>query len=278
MVIQLNLLKYLQMNRLLKTNEFFMQNLLCNLLHNGEDIWYSKHEFILQDFEAIKKINSDVTVICGNSDYSFNQYLLDKKPDNVKRIFATNSTCSDNKLVFSLPIGIESSFPTKREGHGFGFCFADEKHYHINRVNLESSDIKNLIYSNFSINTNPNVRREINDKIKKSKYVTIESDISFKQYYDQISSHEAVLCPIGNGLDTVRTYEAFYCGKIPIIYGSYLIYKDIFYDMPCVYISDIDEINDEKYIFSKIEDAKTKKNKINKAYLNYWIEKILKNG
>jgi hypothetical protein len=266
------------MNRLLKINEFFMQNLLCNLLHNGEDIWYSKYEFILQDFEAIKKINCDVTVICGNSDYSFNQYLLDQKPDNVKRIFATNSTCSDNKLVFSLPIGIESSFPTKREGHGFGFCFSDEKHYHINRVNLESFDIKNLIYSNFSINTNPNVRGEINDKIKKSKYVTIESDISFKQYYDQISSHEAVLCPIGNGLDTVRTYEAFYCGKIPIIYGSDLIYKDIFYDMPCVYISDIDEINDEKYIFSKIEDARTKKNKINKAYLNYWIEKILKNG
>jgi hypothetical protein len=252
-----------------------MQNLLCNLLHNEKNIWYSKYEFLLQDFEIIKQMDHDVVVICGNSDYSFDNTLLDKKPKNVKCIFATNSICSDNELVFSLPIGIESSFPAKRQGHGDGFSFAQEKEYHINRVNSQTFNIKNLIYSNFSVTTNQRIRSSINDRIKKSNYVTIESGISLETFYNQVASHEAVLCPIGNGLDTVRTYETFYCGKIPIIYGSDIIYKNLFYDMPCVYISDLDEINDEKYIFLKIEEAKIKKNQIHKAYMNYWIDKIL---
>lgn len=263
------------MNQLLKNDFLFMQNLLCNALHNGNDIWYSKYEFILQDFEAIKKIDNDVVFICGNSDYSFNHFFLEKKPNNVKCIFATNSICSDNELVFSLPIGIESFFPAKRDGHGNGYSFAKDKEYHINRVNQDSFDIKNLIYSNFSIATNLKVRQGINEKIKKSQYVTVESDVSLETYFNQVSSHEAILCPIGNGLDTVRTYEAFYCNKIPIIYGSNIIYEKIFYDMPCVYIEDIEEINDENHIFLKIQEAKSKKHNLNKAYLNYWIQTIL---
>lgn len=263
------------MNQLLKNDNFFMQNLLCNLMHNEKDIWYCKHEFILDDFESIKKLDNDVIFICGNSDYSFDEFFLQKKPSNVKFIFATNSTCSDNKLVFSLPIGIESAFGSKRNGHGMGFEFAEEKHFHINRVNDQKFDIKNLIYSNFSIQTNPYVRGSINEKIAKSKHVTIESQVSIEHFFNQVASHEAVLCPIGNGLDTVRTYETFYCNKIPIIYGSDLIYKNIFHDMPCIYIEDIEEINDEKHIYDKIKQAQSKKDKLNKAYLNYWIQTIL---
>ena len=57
-----------------------MQNLLCNLMHNEKDIWYCKHEFILDDFESIKKLDNDVIFICGNSDYSFDEFFLQKKP------------------------------------------------------------------------------------------------------------------------------------------------------------------------------------------------------
>lgn len=262
------------MKPLLKNNSFFQQNLLCNIIHNESNIWFSKFEFILEDFSAIEKLDKEVIVICGNSDHAFTESLVLRKPQNVKYIFATNSTCSDNKVIFSLPIGIESSFDAKRIGHGYGYSFADEKESCIQNINSQNFDTKNLIYSNFSTQTNLAVRAHLNEKIKKSKHVTIENKIPLERFFNQIASHEAVLCPIGNGLDTVRTYETFYCNKIPIIYGSNLIYKEIFFDMPCVYIEDIEEINDQKYISEKIEHAKTKKNNLDKAYLNYWIDKI----
>lgn len=255
-------------------NNFFQQNLLCNRLHNSNTIWFSKFEFALNDFKFIKNLNNNIIFICGNSDEPFTENIFLEKPDNVKFIFATNSICSDNKNIFSIPIGIESDFPANRSGHGIGFSFAKEKEFHINRVCDKVFDTKNLIYSNFSNQTNIKVRSGINETIKKSKYVTIESEVSLEKYFDQIASHEAVLCPIGNGLDTVRTYETFYCGKIPIIYGSNIIYKNIFFDMPCIYINDLDEINDENHIKTKIQEAKSKKNKIEKAYLNYWIDQI----
>lgn len=193
-----------------------------------------------------------------------------KKPPNVKKIYATNSICSDNKTIFSLPIGIESSFSAKRVGHGQGFSFASQKEELIKR--LESKETKNLIYSNFLIDTNPSVRRPLLDNLGGS-HITKESGVSMSHFFNQISCHEAVLCPIGNGLDTVRTYETFYCGKIPIIYGSDEIFKQLFFDMPCVYVSSIDELNDESYILYKINEAKNRTN-FEKAYMDYWINKI----
>ena len=262
------------MNQHIKNDFFFQQNALCNMMHNDRTIWFSKFEFILEEFKKISKLESNIVFICGNSDYTFTEEIFLQKPDNVKYIYATNSSCSDNKIVFSLPIGIESTFDTKRIGHGIGFDFAENKEKNIERVTSNNFNIKNLIYSNFSINTNIAIRQNINNVIKKSKYVTIENNVDINTYFNQIASHEAVLCPIGNGLDTVRTYETFYCNKIPIIYGSDIIYKNIFVDMPCVYVESLDEINDENHITLKIQEAKNKKNKINKAYLKYWIDNI----
>jgi hypothetical protein len=256
------------------TDIYFTQNELCNTVHNEKNVWFCKFEYIFEDFATISQLDHEVIFICGNSDYSFTEKILSNKPDNIKYIFATNSTCSDNKSIFSLPIGIESPFGAKRIGHGIGFSFSQEKYSHIQRVNEQKLNIKNLIYSNFLVETNPYIRETINQKIKKSKYVTIQNKVSLENFFNEVASHEAVLCPIGNGLDTVRTYETFYCGKIPIIYGSDLIYKNIFHDMPCVYIHDIEEINDEKYIFDKIEQAKNKKDKFDKAYLKYWLQEI----
>jgi hypothetical protein len=87
--------------------------------------------------------------------------------------------------------------------------------------------------------------------------------------------HEAVLCPIGNGLDTVRTYETFYCGKVPIIYGSDIIYNELFKDMPCLYASSIEELLDEHTMAVRIRNARARIHDIDKAYLEYWLRRIL---
>ena len=251
-------------------NKFFQQNALCNELHNGQEIWFSKFEFALQDFSEVEKLENEVIFICGNSDCSFSERMAERKPPNVRKIYATNSICSDNETIFSLPIGIESAFSANRTGHGQGFSFASQKEEIIRSI--QPKQTKNLIYSNFLIDTNPSIRQFLFNNLRGS-HITKESGVPMSHFFEQIAYHEAVLCPVGNGLDTVRTYETFYCGKVPIIYGSDQVFKQLFFDMPCVYVSSVDEINDESYISAKINEAKNRTN-FEKAYLDYWITAI----
>lgn len=252
--------------------DFFQQNDFCNLVHNGRDVWFSKHEFLLEDYREIEKIDAPVTVICGNSDYSFTYEMAEKAPSNVKQIFATNSICSDGVFVKTLPIGIESSFSAKRQGHGQSFSFAAEKEQLILKAQQAKNQTKNLIYSNFSVETNREIRGPLSEFLS-GEHITRENNVPMSDFFYQISCHEAVLCPIGNGLDTVRTYETLYCGKIPIIYGSDVIYNQLFLDLPCVHVSSVDQINDEEFISKEIKKAQ-QKNKIDIAYMNYWIRQL----
>ena len=59
-------------------------------------------EFLLKYGNSI----SAEIIICGNSDFDFMQPLA--FPKSVKRVFLQNSFISDNKLIFTLPIGIEN--------------------------------------------------------------------------------------------------------------------------------------------------------------------------
>jgi hypothetical protein len=256
--------------------DYFQQNVLCNILHNEKTIWFCKHEYIQQDFEKIKNIANDVIFVCGNSDYQIDELTIINRPKNVKYIFATNCFIANDIDIFSIPIGIESVETTMRNGHGVGFDFAADKIYQLNRIKSEKFETKNLIYSNFSIQTNHAVRQGINNYISTCNYITIENSVSMEHYFNQICSHEAVLCPIGNGCDTVRTYETLYCGKIPIIYGSDVVYKSLLYDLPCVYIDTLDEMHNYNHITTKIQEAKSKELNLEKAYLNYWVNKIKK--
>jgi len=256
---------------------FFQQNQLCNIVHNGNAVWFCKFEYMLNDFVEISKLNHEVTFICGNSDYPFTEEYAGRAPQNITRIFATNSMCSDNKRVFSLPIGIESTFPTNRPGHGVGFGFASTKTEQLNIKALPCAT-KNLIYANFNVNTNQNIRLPLLNNIKNSHHITVSTPtLDIESYFNNIKTHEAVLCPIGNGLDTVRTYETLYCNRIPIIYGSDIIYNQLFKDLPCVYAKTINEILDREFISSEIERAKPKFANIRMAYLEYWIHKISRN-
>lgn len=257
---------------------FFRQNDLCNAVHNGENIWFCKIEFLNQDLEKIKKINKDITLIIGNSDFTFSRNELEQIPDNVKTIYASNSSCTDNIRVFTLPLGVESTTICKREFHGTPFSFASEKEKNI-RQQIEKKDhvYKNLIYCNFSISTNFSVRNELMAKALNIKHITTSNNIlKYDQYYNEICNHKANLCPIGNGFDTVRTYETLYCNRIPIIYGSDIIYKNLLNDMPCIYIKNLEELENLENMQYAINEKLNNFVNIEKAYLEYWIQKIIK--
>ena len=73
-----------------------------------------------------------------------------------------------------------------------------------------------LLYVNFSPRTHPS-REEAFVVAKGLKEVTIESDIPYKDYLQNLGEHKFCLCPRGNGIDTHRFWEAQYLDCIPVI-------------------------------------------------------------
>ncbi len=100
----------------MKTNNLIQMNKFSEL-HNYENIIFCKRDFIMEEYENISKMKSNVVLLVLNSDYSFTPELLKIKPKNIKHIFATNSIVF-NELVTPLPIGVENDIEPKERGMG----------------------------------------------------------------------------------------------------------------------------------------------------------------
>lgn len=243
-------------------------------LHNGADIFFCKTDFIEEAFIQIQSIKNDVIFISGNSDYCINDGLVKKAPKNIKKWFCQNRL-SDDDLLESIPIGIENAVPCSIDGYGYVWPHAIEKPSIINRLKNESSQsCINLIYSNFNVNTNPAHRNEVKQYISKLDHITKEEcNLNFEDFVKGILSHEAVLCPQGNGEgDNHRIYETLHLGKVPITFNSKQ-FKYLHHKFPVVLIEDIKELSDKDLIENKIHEAQSK---FDDKYLdaNYWINKI----
>ena len=71
-------------------------------------------------------------------------------------------------------------------------------------------------YFSFSSGTNKFAREECINKI--SKYITFtQPKLSPSEYIKHLPEYKMAICPIGNGLDTHRLWECFYCGVVPIV-------------------------------------------------------------
>ena len=95
-------------------------------LHDGENIFFCKTDFLQRDFDTIKKKNKKVILISGNSDIPITNETVEHAPTNIFAWFCQNNL-SNNPKVVSLPLGIENSFECKRLGHGVAWDFALEK-------------------------------------------------------------------------------------------------------------------------------------------------------
>ena len=89
-------------------------------LHNGVNVVFCKTDYIMSEFDNIKKINNDVVLITGNSDYGITDDIISQLPNNVKWWYAQNSISNHKKLI-PIPMGIENKLPSIREGHGIGY-------------------------------------------------------------------------------------------------------------------------------------------------------------
>ena len=128
--------------------DLFQINKLSHL-HDGKKIIFCKTDYLIQEFENIKKLDNNVILISGNSDYPITDEYLKFVPKNIIKWFGQN-ILSNNSLFEPIPIGIENKNECFRHGHGIGYYnSSSKKELLIEKKTLPSYSEK--IYSNFMI-------------------------------------------------------------------------------------------------------------------------------
>lgn len=249
--------------------------------HDGKKVFFCKTDFLPKDFEVIEKLNNEVILITGNSDFAVTENLVNSAPKNISKWFCQNNASTNPKTV-TLPMGIENSIECKRSGHGVTWDFALEKNIILSSIFNKKIEgqTSNLIYSNFNINTNPEWRTKIKKMCLEADHITFEdSKLNYEQFISNILSHEAVVCPVGNcpqdQADTHRIYEVLYSNRIPIMfsYKQDHLYETLFKFLPVVFLEKPEQLFDKNYLLKHINLAKSKSKE--KITLSYW-ERVIK--
>lgn len=244
-------------------------------LHDSYKIIFCKTDFILEEFNRIKKIDNEIILITGNSDYPILDFHTDNAPKNIKVWFAQNAL-SNNKIIIPIPLGMENKEFSVREGHGVGYY--ERVSLKEDLLNRKKDIIPNseITYANFNVKTNFDYRNRIKKICEDSSHIFWENyNLSLETFFDRILEHETVVCPIGNGIDTHRLWEVIYSNRIPITIkvGDYNIYN-LYKELPIVILENEKQLYDRDLIKEKILEIRRKDHNIQLLDINYWIDKI----
>lgn len=133
-----------------------------------------------------------------NQDYA---HIL--KDPNLMHWYATNAALQHDKLT-AIPVGVEYNLSTAQ------------------RKTIEDvlySDIpkdKNVFCGAFTVHHWVEERQRCLDAMKHTGLM-MDNRVSYREYLLELKRHRFCLCPIGNGIDTFRLWEALYMGCIPVI-------------------------------------------------------------
>lgn len=278
------------------------------LLHDGEDIFFSNTDQVLETFKEIEKIDHDVILLSGNGDtqvgfyegegdvYGKTNAMITQMPKNIKHWFAQNNITKKENII-PLPIGIQNSFSILGSP---GYDWIDPTV--LPRV-FEDDDTKptRSFYLNYC--NRPGHRKKVTEMCEQYLGITYhEHTLKYDRYLADILDHEAVICPAGMAVDTYRLYEVLYCKRIPITvkvgkYGvaysnedevswtgtsccpplkeEYPMYTELYTQLPVVMLDDIEELKDADHLMKLVEEQKKKDWDRNLLDFAYWKNMIL---
>ena len=184
--------------------------------------------------KVLPAIDYNFQIITHNSDYPvpLDRKAMDLLEDSrLLKWFGMNTDAIHKKLQ-PIPIGI-----------------ANEKWPHGNKrelIEATSSNIDktDLVYSNYSIETNPNQRNRTTVILQSKNFITIDKNrYPFLQYLKTLKKFKYVICPAGNSIDCHRFWEALYMGVVPIIEAH--IAMEFFYDLPVLVVNTFEDLTEE---------------------------------
>jgi hypothetical protein len=236
-------------------------------LQNNEDIYY-RHTHEVNDF-FMSPPSKPFVLISHNSDGKITtdpvKYDADARlmPDNLIRWYGQNVDVCDERIE-PIPIGLENSKWFKR----------DKKIKKLGEIVETKRRVRNLVYLNLNIRTNPPERQPIYDMLEDKPYVTVEhgkNGVAFDHYLDNLYNHHFMVCPRGNGIGVHQPWESMYIGTIPIQK------KDKnnrnWRELPVCWVDDWGQLEDEAFLWlEKIRiERMADTSKLN---FSYWKDKI----
>lgn len=234
-------------------------------VRNGDLIFVDSDCLKLFFEEYHPRIQEKYILISHNHDHSvpgdFSSYLED---DKLYVWFGQNVTVVHPKLI-PIPIGLSNK-------HWKHSAVHDEYIKLMSKKTGRSRNVKNLIYINFTVNTNEKLRKPVLELMIKKGFV-INPIKGYMRYLNDLKNHCFVLSPPGNGIDCHRTWEALYMNSYPIVMSSAM--DSIFQDLPVLIIQDWDEIS-IPFLQNKYEEMSQISYKYEKLYFPYWRELIKK--
>jgi hypothetical protein len=223
-------------------------------------IFFCKSELVERLIDLVSKVEGNFTLIAGNSDRNFGQEIFGLTRVFV-RSFLQNSTISDNKCIFTLPIGIENirlgvnGIPRYMKP---GISWRDRN--------------KKVLVGPFSM-TNPSRRTLMEDSsFLHPDFTKYDSFLSPKTYAQIVCSHKYVLCPAGNGIDTHRFWEALYRGAVPIVLKTSWSQSLRIHNIPMLEVSDFssESIIESTESFENSLDSDFDPRKTKALWIDYW--------
>lgn len=210
------------------------------------------------------KQNHGHILIAGNGDFDFNNSA--SLPHGIFQTFyLQNSSISDNKKIFTLPIGVENL--------SLGINGLPK--------NLVSNHdwkkrSRKVMVGPFS--PTHQERQELHKKAGDSEGVfqIVEGPISPGRFAKSMLQFRYVACPRGNGMDTHRFWEALYRGSVPVVKRSTWSESLLTLKIPLVVVEDWDETANAIEGFEKTFTGFNPK-KIEALWIGYWRKKLAKN-
>jgi hypothetical protein len=167
------------------------------------DIHFIKSEDLELTLGFLSKSTRETVLLVGNSDQNFYSIPADI-PSCVKRIYLQNSFISDQKLIRTLPIGVEN----RRHSMNGKPKFL--------RSTIPFSEKENAVLIGPFGNTHAS--RDALSRFRTSKNISVHTKrLNPKEFAMLAASFKFVACPRGNGVDTHRVWETLYRGSIPIV-------------------------------------------------------------
>lgn len=244
-------------------------------LHDNVNFIFCKTDFLFQEFKNIEKLDHEITLISGNSDYIIdhnNYYNL--LPKNVKKWYAQNSLIK-NDIIEPLPIGLTNIFPSYRDGHGIAHHGEEIKKQVIS--DQKKVEPTKFIYSNFRVETNFNERIPIKKICEQSNFIDWEEPIlTNSEILNKFLDYEAIVCPDGNGPDSHRIYEVLYMNRIPITFNK-IMYDNLHSLFPVLFLSDKTKLLNYEYLKDEITRLKSLDWNEEVLKTNFWSNKIINN-
>jgi hypothetical protein len=143
-------------------------------------------------------------LLSHNSDYTITEQDIGfLENDIIIHWFSQNANVVHPKLT-PIPIGIGN----QQWDHG--------NYSHWDNLNSVSNDQKDGVYFYFSTDTNPTERLKCK-QILQSKGLEYWNHMPHQYYIDNLARFcKYSICPVGNGVDTHRLWEALYTDTIPV--------------------------------------------------------------